>query len=99
MPDHIRFLLRHAGVGVLIAAAFTGAILWTDFAGIRHLVTHTDGGFIALAVFFALCSITFGSAQMGIRIMLMTEEADDDGRGRGDALPLAEPVPVRIREK
>lgn len=78
MPAHVRFLLVHAGIGVLIALVFAALILWFDIAGIRHLVLNTDEGPLALGVFVVLCAITFGSAQMGIRIMLLGNRPEQD---------------------
>ncbi|MEM1273576.1 MAG: hypothetical protein AAGF88_07145 [Pseudomonadota bacterium] len=77
MPDHIRFLIFHAVMGFVIALAFTAMILWTDFANIRHLVLNTEGGWLALAVFVALCTITFGAVQMGIRIMMLSDDQSE----------------------
>ncbi|MEM9319010.1 MAG: hypothetical protein AAGA70_08370 [Pseudomonadota bacterium] len=79
MPAHIRFLLRHAATGFVIALAFTALILWTDLAGIRHLVLNTSEGPLALSVFVVFCTITFGAVQMGIRIMTL---GNDDGDKR-----------------
>lgn len=79
MPPLISLVLRHAVVGLLLALAFTGLVLWTDLAGIRHLVTHTAEGPIALVVFVVLCTITFGSVQIGIRIMALGRDHDADG--------------------
>ncbi|MBF9034671.1 hypothetical protein HKCCE2091_10490 [Rhodobacterales bacterium HKCCE2091] len=96
MPAHIAFLLRHAFVGFLIAAGFAAVLLVADFGGLRHLVLITDGGFVALAAFVVFCTITFGSVQIGVRIMMMAERpSDDGGRGLGQ-VALAEPVPVRV---
>ena len=101
MPDHIRFILRHAAFGFVIAAAFVGMLLAFDVAGLWHLVTHTAEGPIALAVLFVLCSITFGSAQVGYKIMTMTDDSDDDQRGRRDGVGTfdAVPVPVRVDDR
>ncbi len=99
MPDHIRFILRHAAFGFVLAFAFIGMLLAFDVAGLWHLVTHTAEGPIALAVLFVLCGITFGSAQVGYKIMTMTDDSDDDQRGRRDGVFTldAVPVPVRVR--
>ena len=81
MPPLISLVLRHALIGFGIALGFTALVLWTDLAGIRHLVTHTAEGPIALAVFIVLCTITFGSVQIGLRIMALgTEDEGEDPR-------------------
>ncbi len=96
MPDHIKFILRHAGVGVLVALGFTGMVLYFNVANIWHLVTHTAEGPIALAVFVVLCSITFGSVQIGLRIMAMGRD-DDTDTGHKRAVPMAQLQPIPIR--
>jgi len=104
MPDHIRFILRHAAFGVVIALAFVGMLLVLNVANLRHLVTHTDEGPIALAMLVVFCTITFGAAQIGYKIMTLGAD-DDDRAGKGDALgdPLSDgqpvPVPARHRER
>jgi hypothetical protein len=92
MPDHITFILRHAAFGGLIALAFVGGILALDIAGIRHLVTHTAEGPLALAVFTMFCWITFGSVQVGIRIMSL----GDDENGGGTRAPQHAEAPVAV---
>jgi hypothetical protein len=100
MPDHIRFILRHAAFGFVIAVAFVATLLAFDVAGLWHLVTHTSEGPVALAVLVVLCGITFGSAQVGYKIMTMPEDKDDDDQsGRRDAVFTLDalPIPVRVR--
>ncbi len=96
MPDHIKLILRHAAFGGLIAAGFVGLLLAFNVANLWHLVTHSADGVLALGVMFAFFWITFGSVQIGIRIMLM---AEDEGHGGGTRAPQAvvDLVPVRVR--
>lgn len=96
MPDHIRFILRHAAFGFVIALAFVGMLLAFDVAGLWHLVTHTAEGPIALVVLTVLCGITFGSAQIGYKIMTMGEDDDDRG-GKRDAVYTLDAIPVPVR--
>ena len=100
MPDHIRFILRHAAFGFVIALAFVGMLLAFDVAGLWHLVTHTAEGPIALVMLVVFCTITFGSAQIGYKIMTMGEDDGEDG-GKRDAIRSydASPVPVRIDDR
>ena len=99
MPDHIRFILRHAALGFAIAFAFVGMLLAFDVAGLWHLVTHTAEGPIALAVLFILCGITFGSAQIGYKIMTIGDDDDDDDDrgGKRDAIRSHDAIPVPVR--
>ena len=96
MPDHIKLILRHAAFGGVLALAFVGALLWLNVANLWHLVTHTSEGPFALGVLTVFCWITFGSVQIGIRIMAM---GSDDSDGRGPRAPVAEPIPVRIHDR
>lgn len=98
MPKHIKFLLRHAFVGGVVAVAFVGALLWMNVANLWHLVTHSPEGPLALIVMTAFFWITFGSVQIGIRIMMMGEDTDRGG-GRRAPEQAATPVPVRVRGK
>jgi hypothetical protein len=47
------------------------------------------------------CTITFGSVQIGYKIMTMGEEDDEPRGGKRDAIrtPDAIPVPVPVRER
>jgi len=100
MPDHIKLILRHALYGFFIALAFVGLLLWFNVANLWHLVTHTAEGPIAVLMLIVFCTITFGSVQIGFKIMTMGEDEDDDQGGKRDALPVLDPaaIPVRIRE-
>lgn len=99
MPDHIKMLLRHAALGGVISAVFVGGLLAFNVVNLWHLVTHTSGGFLALVVLFVLCWITFGSVQIGIRIMMMANDDDDHSGGRRAPEPLAIPIPVRVESR
>ena len=48
MPDHIKFILRHAFVGFILALVFVAALLYLNVANLWHLVTHTAEGPIAV---------------------------------------------------
>jgi uncharacterized membrane protein len=101
MPAHIRFILKHAAVGVGLGVAFVAMLLAFDVGGLWHLVTHTAEGPIAVVMLTVFCTITFGSAQIGYRIMSLGEETDDDDRGGtrdGAFTPDALTVPVRVDE-
>ena len=98
MPAHIRFILRHAAYGVVIALAFVAMLLIFDVGGLWHLVTHTAEGPIAVLMLVVFCTITFGSAQIGYKIMTLGEEdKDDDQGGKRDAVFTLDAIPVPVR--
>ncbi|MBF9060673.1 hypothetical protein HKCCSP123_15940 [Rhodobacterales bacterium HKCCSP123] len=98
MPSHIRFILKHAAVGLGIGVAFVAMLLAFDVGGLWHLVTHTAEGPIAVLMLTVFCTITFGSAQIGYKIMTMGEEGrDDDKGGKRDAVFTLDAIPVPVR--
>ncbi|GFE63515.1 hypothetical protein [Litoreibacter roseus] len=83
MPDHIKFMLRHAGFGACAALGFVGLLLYFNVGNLWYLVSHSAGGFLALAVMTVFFIITFGSVQIGIAIMgLADPEQKDPPRGK-----------------
>lgn len=96
MPDHIKMILKHAFIGFGISVAFTVMILAFNIGNLWHLVTHTAEGPIAVIMLVIFGTITFGSAQIGYKIMSLAEEEDDDRGGRRDALPVAKPATVAV---
>jgi len=99
MPDHIKLILRHAAFGGIISVAFVALLFWFNVANLWHLVTHTAEGPLALVVLTALCWITFGSVQIGIRIMMMGTDDDQGGGRRAPETPHAMPIPIRVDER
>ena len=81
LPRIVRLVILNWMIGFGLAAVFTGMILAFDVAGIRHLVTSVDGGWLAAFVFFMLNGIVFAGAQTGIVVMML--DASDKGDGTG----------------
>jgi len=98
MPDHIKMIIKHAFIGFGISVAFTVMILAFNVGNLWHLVTHTAEGPIAVLMLVVFGTITFGSAQIGYKIMSMGEESDDtDQGGKRDALPVLDAVAIPVR--
>jgi hypothetical protein len=97
MPENIRFILRHAAIGAVIA--FVAMLLGFNLANLRHLVLNSADGVLAVVMLYIFCTITFGSAQIGYRIMTLSDD-DKGDQGRRDRAFTSEmqPIPVRIRE-
>ena len=81
LPRIVRLVILNWMIGFGLAAVFTGMILAFDVAGIRHLVTSVDGGWLAAFVFFMLNGIVFAGAQTGIVVMML--DASDKGDRKG----------------
>lgn len=96
MPDHIRMIIKHGVIGFGISVAFTAMILAFNVGNLWHLVTHTAEGPIAVVMLVVFGTITFGSAQIGYKIMSMGEEDDGDKGGKRDALPVGDPVALQV---
>jgi len=97
MPKLIRFYIRHTLIGFAIAAAFVAMLLWFNVANLWHLISTSDVGLLAAVLLVVFHGIVFSGVQFGISIMRLGEN-DRDDTGKRDALPLAEPIPVRITD-
>ncbi len=95
MPHLVRFLLRHALLGVALAVVFVGALLALDIAGLGTLMWQSPSGLIAAFALTVALSVTFGSAQMGFAVMLLPE--DDAPRPRDGGHRTGALLPVRLR--
>lgn len=97
MPEHIKMIIRHGFIGLGISVAFTAMILAFNVGNLWHLVTHTAEGPVAVLMLIVFGTITFGSAQIGYKIMSMGEDEDDGQGGKRDALPVVDPVAIPLR--
>ncbi len=95
MPHLVRVYIRQVIVGFILSAVFVAMLMTANVANLWHLVTHTDGGFIAVLMLWIFNGIVFAGVQFALAL---PSERQDDAGGRGDAVleALAEPVPVRI---
>ena len=82
MPYLVRFLLRHAAIGIAVAVVTVTAIVTLDIAGLGTLAAGSEDGLLALFLLTFFLGLTFGSAQMGFAIMRRSESG---GRGGGSA--------------
>jgi hypothetical protein len=69
VPEHVRFLLGHAAIGILVGWLFVAAVVALDIAGLRGLILRGSDGALALALLTFGVSVTFGSAAMGAAVM------------------------------
>ncbi len=106
MPRIMRLYLRQSLLGFGLAALFTALLLAADVGGLRHLVTHTEDGPLAVMLLVVFNGIVFAGAQFGIAVMRLA--APDDavggaGGGSSGAAPAAlelapELAPVRVAQ-
>ena len=89
MPILVRFLIRHALIGIAVAFVFVGALLAFDVARLGTLVWASPSGGLAVAALTFALGLTFGSVQMGVAVMLLGEDADRPTRGGGRRMALA----------
>lgn len=90
MPHLVRFLIRHALIGCVVAILFSAALFLLDVAGLGTLVRNSSSGPMAVVMLTIALCVTFGSLQMGFAVMLLTERSQGGG---GTRVPL---VPVRV---
>jgi hypothetical protein len=74
MPQLVRLYIISIAIGFALALAFTGMLIALDVAGLRHLVSSTGGGWIAVAMLVLFHGVLFSGVQFAIRIMLMAED-------------------------
>ncbi len=67
----VRFLARHAAVGILAALVFGGLLVATDIGGLRGLAAADENGLLYLTLLFFGLAVTFGSAAMGASVMAL----------------------------
>ena len=73
MPRLVRFLLRHATFGFLIACVAVTLMMITDFANLRTLMMESEVGFLALCLLTFFLGLTLASVQMGIAVILLSD--------------------------
>ena len=85
MTDLLRFLIRHAVLGMAIGIAFTAILLVFDIGHLRSLTAADPAGpGIRLLLAFFIGS-TFASLQMGIAVMIAPLGSDDTAdKGAGE---------------
>jgi hypothetical protein len=103
MPTLVKFMLRHALIGYAVAVVFVGAILALDVGGLATLVMTSSFGLLAVALLTFFTGLTFASLQMGMAVMsLKSEDEDQDGGGEAGGADSAwdvQPAPVRVHKR
>lgn len=82
MPRLVRLYIVQCAIGFAIAAAFVVMLLWFNVANLWHLVTHAQGGLLAVFLLWVFNGIVFSGVQFGIAVMRLAEP--DQPRERSD---------------
>lgn len=90
MPKLVKTYITQVLLGFALAAGFVAMLLHLNVANLAYLVTHTEGGYLAVFMLWVFNGIVFAGVQFGIYIMMLAR--DDTPRG-GRRAPL-HPVPV-----
>lgn len=68
-----RFYLAHIGIGMALSGLLTAAILRFDPMGLGQLLLRAPEHPLPVGLLRFFCALTFGSAQLGVAIMLRFE--------------------------
>jgi hypothetical protein len=77
VPEHVRFLARHALIGFAIGLAAVVLIVWQDVGRIGTLLATSGQRWLALGLLGFSFGLTFASVQMGFAIMLLADGEED----------------------
>jgi hypothetical protein len=78
VPLLLKFMFRHALAGFAMAIVFVALILVLDLGGLATLVSTSEIGVLAVALLTFFTGLTFASLQMGIAVMSMKPQPEDD---------------------
>ncbi|AXT26515.1 hypothetical protein D1823_07940 [Ruegeria sp. AD91A] len=81
MPKLIRLYITQVAWGFVISAVFVGALLALNVANLRHLITGSEIGLIALVMIWFMNGIVFAGVQFAYKIMSMAEKPQGPRRG------------------
>lgn len=76
MPEHVKFLLRHALIGIAIGLCAVIAIVTLDVAHIGTLIGRSSQKWLWLTLLAASFSFSFGGLQMAFAIMLIPHDEE-----------------------
>ncbi len=93
MPKLVRLYIVNVAIGVLLAVAFTGFLLWGNVGNLWHLVSTVPGGWIAAVMLVVSNAVVFAGVQFAIAVMGLADR-DDSGPTRGRPVRVAVRVPA-----
>ncbi|UAB89951.1 hypothetical protein I5192_04535 [Ruegeria sp. SCSIO 43209] len=94
MPKLVRLYITQVICGFVISAVFVGVLLALNVANLRHLITSSEIGLIALAMIWFMNGIVFAGVQFAYAIMSMAEKPNKPRGGTPIAHGL-KPAPIK----
>lgn len=80
MPKLVRMYIANVVLGFAIAAVFVALLIGFDIGGLRHLLTGTPSGPLALVMLWVANGIVFAGVQFAIAVMALgTGNSGPDG--------------------
>jgi hypothetical protein len=77
LPQLVRFLLLHAGIGVCAGWLLLALLLATDVNGVGALIFASASPALPLAMLAAGFAITFGGAAAAAAVMMLRDDGDE----------------------
>lgn len=97
MPKLIRLYIIQAAAGFCLSAVFVSGLLYLNIANLWHLVTHTDGGLLAVFLLWMFNGLVFAGVQFGISVMRMQDADGDQDNHPGNGPGLGTLIPVHAQ--
>ncbi|WP_298846248.1 hypothetical protein [uncultured Ruegeria sp.] len=94
MPKLIRLYITQVVWGFVISAVFVGVLLALNVANLRHLITGSEVGLVALVMIWFMNGIVFAGVQFAYKIMSMAEKPQGP-RGGTPVVHSFEPATVK----
>ncbi|EME71153.1 hypothetical protein H261_04425 [Paramagnetospirillum caucaseum] len=76
--EPLKFLAQHLCYGLAAGATFGGLVLATDLGHIRTMAMDSPNPAPVLLLLFGGLFVTFGSVAMGVGIMSLAKDDEDD---------------------
>ncbi|WP_375173142.1 hypothetical protein [Pseudooceanicola sp.] len=96
MPKLVRLYIKNVLIGFVIAAIFVAMLIGFDVGGLRHLLTASSAGYMAVAMLWFANGIVFAGVQFAIAVMALRER--DSGPSGGTRAPVTPRIPAPVRE-
>ncbi len=90
MPKLIKLLLTGLIQGAVLGWSVLAVLLTFNILGIKDMVFGSSDQWLALFLLAFFFLITFGSLTMGLAVMLIPYDDDDDAPRGGHKMPIAQ---------